>query len=152
MSAPEKKQELDEEMTETQAKQIELDKTAADFRALHAERQKLIAQWQASIETMKVRDREIAEAGERFAKAKLVVEQAQEVLQKEQERLRLEEQKTVSKEAANEDRQRVVSALPGEPPLPAPSLVGVTSWRSVMRASNYSLCPRGFGRSSYHLG
>ena len=104
----EKKQELEEEMTETQAKQVELDKTAADFRALHAERQKLIAQWQASIETMKVRDREIAEAGERFAKAKLVVEQAQEVLQKEQERLRLEEQKTVSKEAAPP-----LSLLPG---------------------------------------
>ena len=40
----EKKQMLDEEVTETQAAQIELDKTAEQFRALHEERQHLIKQ------------------------------------------------------------------------------------------------------------
>ena len=30
-------------------------------------------------------------------------------------------------------------------------LAGVDSWRDVMDASKLSLCPRGFGRSSYHL-
>lgn len=34
--------ELDNEVTETQAAQIQLDKTAEDFKALHAERQELV--------------------------------------------------------------------------------------------------------------
>ena len=38
-------------MTETQSKQIELDKTAEEFRRLHRERQELVRQWQESIET-----------------------------------------------------------------------------------------------------
>lgn len=34
----------------------------------------------------------------------------------------------------------------------AASLVGAESWRGVMADSRASLCPRGYGRSSYHLG
>jgi hypothetical protein len=34
--------ELDNEVTETQAAQIQLDKTAEDFKALHGERQELV--------------------------------------------------------------------------------------------------------------
>jgi len=37
-----KKKQLEEEVTETQAVQIELDKAAEDFRQLHRERQELV--------------------------------------------------------------------------------------------------------------
>ena len=37
--------ELEDEVTETQAAQIEMDKTAEQFRGLHQDRKKLIAQW-----------------------------------------------------------------------------------------------------------
>ena len=41
-----KRAELEDEVTETQAAQIELDKTAEDFRKLHGERSDLVAQWE----------------------------------------------------------------------------------------------------------
>ena len=46
------KRDLEREATETQAKQVELDKTAEDFRVMHKERQDLVRQWQASGRTM----------------------------------------------------------------------------------------------------
>ena len=52
----ESQQTLENEVTETQSKQIELDKTAEEFRRLHRERQELVRQWQESIETMRRRD------------------------------------------------------------------------------------------------
>jgi coiled-coil domain-containing protein 39 len=107
----EKRTELDDEVTETQAKQIELDKTAEEFRELHAQRQKLISQWQASIETMKRRDAEIAAAGERFAKAKLVVEKKQDELAKVAASLKNEEAKNAALEVRTEHAQREVSAI-----------------------------------------
>ncbi|KAJ1480454.1 hypothetical protein T484DRAFT_2797520 [Baffinella frigidus] len=55
---------LENEVTETQASQIELDKTAADFKAVHLERQTLVAQWEQSIETMKRRDEAIQGEGD----------------------------------------------------------------------------------------
>jgi hypothetical protein len=59
-----KQAELDNEITETQTAQIELDKTAEDFRHLHSERQDLVTQWEQAIETMKRRDEAINETGE----------------------------------------------------------------------------------------
>lgn len=39
--------------------QIELDKTAEDFRKAHQERQELIRQWENTIEQMQRRDKEM---------------------------------------------------------------------------------------------
>ncbi len=64
---PISKRDLEREATETQAKQVELDKTAEDFRQMHRERQDLVRQWQDSIEVVKERDVEIAKAAEDFA-------------------------------------------------------------------------------------
>lgn len=40
-------------------KQIELDKTAEDFRRVHQERQEVIRQWENAIQQMQKRDQQI---------------------------------------------------------------------------------------------
>lgn len=54
-----KKDELESEITDTQAAQIQLDRAAQDFRQLHQERQDLIRQWDEAREAMKHRDEAI---------------------------------------------------------------------------------------------
>lgn len=54
-----KRRQLDHETTETLTAQIELDKTAEDFRKAHQERQELIRQWENTIEQMQRRDKEM---------------------------------------------------------------------------------------------
>ena len=51
-----KRAELEDEVTETQAAQIELDKTAEDFRNLHRERVDLVSQWEQAVSAMQKRD------------------------------------------------------------------------------------------------
>jgi len=57
----EAKAKLETETTETGARQIELDRTAEEFRAVHGERQILVKQWQDTIEAMRRRDAEVME-------------------------------------------------------------------------------------------
>ena len=54
-----KRKNLDHEVTETLTAQLELDKTAEEFRKAHNERQELIRQWEATIEQMQRRDNEM---------------------------------------------------------------------------------------------
>ena len=94
------KTNLEDEVTETQAKQIELDKTAEEFRKLsvllfsicfaseylvqnrlirshlcsHRERQDLVKQWEDAIKSMQKRDVDIQKAQERFIDAKAACE------------------------------------------------------------------------------
>lgn len=65
-----KRAELEAEVTDTQAQQIVLDKTAEDFRALHAERQALVRRWEEAVGAMQRRDRDIEAATERFRSGK----------------------------------------------------------------------------------
>ena len=57
--AVEKQAEHENETTETKARQIQLDRTAEEFHALHAERQQLVRQWQDALEGTRKRDEEI---------------------------------------------------------------------------------------------
>lgn len=57
-------------MTETQAAQIELDKTAEEFKRMHAERHKLYLQWQDTVEYSRKRDDLIKETGDQFCSTK----------------------------------------------------------------------------------
>ncbi|XP_067851309.1 coiled-coil domain-containing protein 39 isoform X2 [Heptranchias perlo] len=75
--ANKKRKLLDNEMTETIASQMELDKTAHDFRRSHSERQELIRQWQNTIEQMQKRDQEMDKC------ALLLAEVKQEIREKE---------------------------------------------------------------------
>ncbi|PIK37807.1 putative coiled-coil domain-containing protein [Apostichopus japonicus] len=68
--AQKKRKNLNHEMTETLTAQLELDKTAEEFRKAHNDRQNLIAQWEATIEQMQKRDREMDGLALRLAEAK----------------------------------------------------------------------------------
>ena len=64
------KDRLDSEVSDTQAKQTELDRVAADFKNAHKERQECIERWQEAITEMKRRDQEINDLAERFSIAR----------------------------------------------------------------------------------
>ncbi|KAG2463338.1 CCD39 protein, partial [Polypterus senegalus] len=68
---------LDNELTDTITAQIELDKTAEDFRRAHVERVELLCQWENTIEQMKKRDQQIDECSQ------LLTEVKQEIREKE---------------------------------------------------------------------
>mmetsp|Transcript_12258 Transcript_12258/g.17681 ORF Transcript_12258/g.17681 Transcript_12258/m.17681 type:complete len:287 (+) Transcript_12258:80-940(+) len=54
-----KQKDLADQVTDTQAKQIEMDKTAEVFRQLHEERRRLITQWEEAVKNMKIRDNQL---------------------------------------------------------------------------------------------
>lgn len=64
------KESLENEVTDTQATQIQLDKAAEDFKSLHQARQEMVAQWEEKLETVKSRDEAIQKASETFAEKK----------------------------------------------------------------------------------
>merc|ERR1712136_220926 len=51
----------------TQAKQIEMDKTAELYKQLHEDRRKLIEQWEESVNNMKSRDNQLERLSEEYA-------------------------------------------------------------------------------------
>jgi len=101
-----KKKALEREITETQAAQIELDKTAEDFKNLHKERQDLIRQWEEAIQAMHRRDEAIKIAGEQFAEGKAWQVKRTEQLQDRAAFLNIEVQnnKEIENKIAQEER------------------------------------------------
>ncbi|NXJ65966.1 CCD39 protein, partial [Rostratula benghalensis] len=77
VTANQKRRALDNELTETITAQIELDKTAEDFRRVHQERQEVIRQWENAIQQMQKRDQQIDHC------ALLIAEIKQEIRKKE---------------------------------------------------------------------
>ncbi|RLN47348.1 hypothetical protein BBJ29_007182 [Phytophthora kernoviae] len=103
------KREVDNEATETQAKQIELDKTAEEFRSLHAERAKLVSQWQGTLEAMRARDEEITQASEQFALAQRGLQSRQEILAEQKRRLKQQETANTEAEGQLAGKERAQS-------------------------------------------
>lgn len=62
-----RRKELADQVTETQARQIEMEKTAELFRELHNERRKIITQWEDAVKSMRTRDTQLERLGEEFA-------------------------------------------------------------------------------------
>merc|ERR1712194_475295 len=62
-----RRKELADQVTETQARQIEMEKTAELFRQLHDERRKIISQWEEAVKSMRTRDTQLEKLGEEFA-------------------------------------------------------------------------------------
>ena len=104
-----KRQALEGEATETQAKQMELDRIAVEFKKLHIERQSLVERWQETINEMKRRDIEINDLGERFAIAKVERTKKEGMVAMQQKRLasQLKENKEV------ENRSEVLGRIVG---------------------------------------
>jgi chromosome segregation ATPase len=100
---------LEGEITETSAKQMELDRIAQEFKTNHAERQQLVEQWQSTIVEMKRRDQEIASLGERFSKAKADKAKKEEALITQKKRLSQQMDNNKEVEARSETLGRVVS-------------------------------------------
>ncbi|CAM6057215.1 unnamed protein product [Sphagnum tenellum] len=61
---------LENEMSETQSHQIQLDRTAEEFRKLHLDRQKIIQMWEDAIELIHQRDKDIHKITAEFANNK----------------------------------------------------------------------------------
>eukprot|EP00927_Polykrikos_kofoidii_P069290 TRINITY_DN64693_c0_g1_i1.p1 TRINITY_DN64693_c0_g1~~TRINITY_DN64693_c0_g1_i1.p1 ORF type:complete len:902 (+),score=221.70 TRINITY_DN64693_c0_g1_i1:127-2832(+) len=81
-----RRKELAEQVTDTQAKQIEMDKTAELFRQLHEDRRKLIGQWEEAVTSMQSRDKQLENLGEEYA-GNLQRKQTKETRMKEKRRL-----------------------------------------------------------------
>ncbi|KAK3603714.1 hypothetical protein CHS0354_023327 [Potamilus streckersoni] len=79
-----KRKTLEHETTETLTAQIELDKTAEDFRRAHQERQELIQQWENTIEQMQRRDKEMDLLAAQLAKVKAEVRKREESIKEKQ--------------------------------------------------------------------
>lgn len=65
-----KRNELEEEVTATRAAQMELDKSAEDYKVLHHDRQYLLQQWEEAVKAMHLRDNAIKAAGDRYQEGK----------------------------------------------------------------------------------
>lgn len=80
-----RKRTLDHEMTETLTAQIELDKTAEEYRKAHMERQELISQWEYTIDQMQKRDAEMDLLAAQLAKVKKEVRLREETIKEKQQ-------------------------------------------------------------------
>ena len=90
-----KQQELDKEITSTQSTQIELDKTAEEFKKEHDERHKLFEKWQDVTTVIARRDEDILRIGEQVGEVLDLVANNQELL--DEKKRQLEDQKRLNK-------------------------------------------------------
>ena len=104
----ETQQALENQVTETQTAQIELDKTAVDFKKLHAERQELVLQWEQAIETMKRRDESIQQTGEALIAKKQDVVEAERRLVEKKDFLKEQERENEGVVRQTAEAERVV--------------------------------------------
>lgn len=102
--------ELETEMTETQAYQIELDKTAEEFRRHHEERQRLCAQWDEAIQNIARRDQLTWEEGQKMAQIKLQITEKESDLQELYKDLEKEKgNNKASKEDVDRFERRIIA-------------------------------------------
>lgn len=104
-----KRQALENEVTDTQAKQMELDRIADEFRQMHSERQVLVAQWQETIESMKARDQKINQVGEKYSVARAERAKMEVKVLGQQKRLQAQIKENEEVEAKSELLSRTVS-------------------------------------------
>jgi len=79
-----RRHKLDAETTNTLTAQIELDKTAEEFRKAHAERRRLIEQWENTIESMQKRDNEMDMLAKQLSMLKEDVRSREETIKEKQ--------------------------------------------------------------------
>ncbi|BFZ00548.1 hypothetical protein BsWGS_03587 [Bradybaena similaris] len=96
--ALQKKYQLDLEVTNTVASQIELDKIAENFRNAHLEREELLLQWENTIELMKRRDRDMDQLAIKLAEVKQEVCRQNNIMCHKQQYLQREQENNVETE------------------------------------------------------
>jgi chromosome segregation ATPase len=101
--------ELEEEMTTTRGTQMELDKTAEDYRQLHHERQYLLTQWEDAVKAMHERDNAIKAAGDRYSEGKQWLEKRQKQLKARAEFHELETNNSKELDTKISQEERVLS-------------------------------------------
>ncbi len=101
-----KAKELEQEVTETQAAQIELDKTAEEFKRLHQERHQLYLQWQETVENSRRRDALISEEGQAFGVHKDFLDNKKGELEAHKARLEREKENNAGTEHAIQQQDR----------------------------------------------
>lgn len=106
-----KSNELEREVTETQAAQIELDKTAEEFKRLHSERHQLYLQWQETVENSRKRDELINETGEDYARAKDYLDKKKADLEDNKTKLTREKDNNLDLEAGVASQERTLTKL-----------------------------------------
>lgn len=104
-----RKELLENEITETQARQMELDRIAVDFKSSHSERQTLVERWQDTINEIKRRDAEINRIGERFAVAKSERNQREATLSTQRKRLENQVNENRDVESKSDTLSRLVA-------------------------------------------
>jgi len=103
------KQKLESEVTETQAKQMELDRIAVDFKQSHVERKNLVLRWEETVHEIKKRDEDIAKAGEGYGQAMKDRAKKESLLVTQQKRLVAQQGENQEVEAKSEMLGRVMS-------------------------------------------
>jgi chromosome segregation ATPase len=106
-----KASELEKEVTETQAAQIELDKTAEEFKRLHSERHQLYLQWQETVENSRKRDELINETGEDYARAKDFLDRKRSDLDDHKDKLSREKDNNTELEGGISSQERILTKL-----------------------------------------
>jgi chromosome segregation ATPase len=97
-SAVRKSRLLDTESTETVAAQIELDKTAMEFRKAHVEREELIQQWEHTIDQMKRRDADMDRCAAELDQLRAEIRTKNDAIREKQEFLDGEKRNNEEKE------------------------------------------------------
>ncbi|XP_053316175.1 coiled-coil domain-containing protein 39 [Spea bombifrons] len=107
MEANQKRKLLDNELTETITAQIELEKTAEDFRKAHSERQQLIQQWESTIDQMQKRDKEIDHCALLLAQVKQDLRSRESVIKEKMQFLKseIDNNKEYEKKISSSERQ-----------------------------------------------
>jgi len=98
-------------VTETQAAQIELDKTAEEFKRLHSERHQLYLQWQETVENSRKRDELINETGEDYARAKDYLDKKQGDLEDHKQKLQREKDSNTELDGNIASQERILTKI-----------------------------------------
>jgi chromosome segregation ATPase len=101
--------DLENEVTETNSKQMELERISDEFRQMHKERQALVTQWQETIEMMKLRDAEIFETSEKYALAKQQRLKQEQKVVVQQERLKTQVSENDAVDSKTESLNKILS-------------------------------------------
>eukprot|EP00759_Apiculatamorpha_spiralis_P058034 PhF_6_TR894/c0_g1_i1/m.1407 len=104
-----KRNELEHEVTLTQAAQIELHKAAEDYKALHKDRQELLTQWDEAVKAMHRRDEAIQQAGERYSEGKQWLQKRTDQLKSRAKFHNLESQNNKDAEIKIQKEERVLT-------------------------------------------